>query len=757
MTTEEFCRILTAFADRSVTVGDDGLLDFYLQDTPIQASLTANATGSLTISENGHSIPALTWLRTRIAKLEFLAKQIVAIIEADEKFVEPSGNFEGGYERQGESADERRIENVPKETLNYIQDRPGDAACVLYFTSGAGEGKSTLIGQLALRQARAYLAKSTEWLIVPVELGGKSFTRLDDIVVGNMANRFRYNYLYFESFMELVRLGLVVPALDGFEEMFVAGTSDRSANSALGTFVRDMQARGSVIVAARTAYYEFQDMQSKATIFDTARGAPANYARIQLAPWNESEFVKCGELLGVQDPARIHRQLATRFGIHHPILARPVLARKILSSAKDLTPTEFKSFIDSIETEKQRYIHDFYGSLLKREAQSVWVYKDHNQSIKPILDEKEHFLLLAAIAQEMWSTSTEWMRADTLVELTELYVEEFGKNAQEKQQATKRIKDHAFLTSGTGGTQFSFVHVDTYHFFLGQAIGSILRDRNRDEARRLFRNGLIAPDALDYASQFLRREFTESTFYSVLILFANQLLRDEHGASFAKENLGAIIHHLLDLPVLRNQTLEDLVFPQSTLKERRLSDITFRNCRFQLTSLSGSTLKNCRFTDCTFDGLEDLRPEISEYSWLEDCIVTYASQNANRRVYRAGQIKSLLILAGFRVESTIVAEPIPHSDDEELRLVDRLLTIMMRTTHITSYRIQQKFGTRTHAFTHDVLPELLRTGVLVEVPYRGGGQQEKYTLGKDMDLIEHGIERSNGKFADFLAWIRVQK
>jgi len=38
-------------------------------------------------------------------------------------------------------------------------------------------------------------------------------------------NRFRFQLLYFEALVELVRMGFIVLALDGFEEMFIERAS----------------------------------------------------------------------------------------------------------------------------------------------------------------------------------------------------------------------------------------------------------------------------------------------------------------------------------------------------------------------------------------------------------------------------------------------------------------------------------------------------------------------------------------------------
>src|SRR5207245_686027 len=90
-----------------------------------------------------------------------------------------------------------------------------------YLTSHAGEGKTTVINELAVEQARKFRRSETDWLLVPISLAGKPFLRFEDVIVASLMNQLRFQRLYFDAFVELVRMGVIIPALDGFEEVFV--------------------------------------------------------------------------------------------------------------------------------------------------------------------------------------------------------------------------------------------------------------------------------------------------------------------------------------------------------------------------------------------------------------------------------------------------------------------------------------------------------------------------------------------------------
>ncbi len=92
--------------------------------------------------------------------------------------------------------------------------------------------------------------------------------RFDDIIVGTLMNRLRFNVLFYDSFVELVRLGAIVPALDGFEEMFVEGSSG-DAISALGNLMQAMQSSGAAVIAARKAYFQFKNLRAQTRLLDS--------------------------------------------------------------------------------------------------------------------------------------------------------------------------------------------------------------------------------------------------------------------------------------------------------------------------------------------------------------------------------------------------------------------------------------------------------------------------------------------------------
>ena len=176
--------------------------------------------------------------------------------------------------------------------LQALDEKSPLETTILYITSDAGEGKTFLINQMAKDQAQRFTEGKSDWLLVPIPLGGKHFLRFDDITVGVLQNRYRFPFLYYESFLALVRMGVIVPAFDGFEEMFVEGTrSGEALASAMGILVSALDSRGSLIIAARKAYFEFENLKTQEKLFDTISSYSVGFGKLELQRWGRQQFL----------------------------------------------------------------------------------------------------------------------------------------------------------------------------------------------------------------------------------------------------------------------------------------------------------------------------------------------------------------------------------------------------------------------------------------------------------------------------------
>ena len=256
-----FRRIVTAFADEAIDVDiSKGTMLAQIRDDLVEVSISERE-GTIWVRDGDDDQTAYTWIMRRLARLHLLADRVLAQIPEEKFFVDPEGMLLDDLESAPSNTEIPAIYAAEGIEDALHEGVPG-VTRVLYLTSDAGEGKTTLINHVARIVAQKYKNHEASWLLVPISLAGRPFMALDDVVVAELTNRFRFN-LYYDAFTELVKLNAIIPALDGFEEVFLE-TGSGEAVSALGNLINQLKGSGRVLIAARTAYFEVRSFASQA-------------------------------------------------------------------------------------------------------------------------------------------------------------------------------------------------------------------------------------------------------------------------------------------------------------------------------------------------------------------------------------------------------------------------------------------------------------------------------------------------------------
>ncbi len=751
MDASQFVRTLTAFADTPADLDlRKGRLLVQLRDDLIEVTVSQKE-GMLFVIDNGEEWPAVKWIITRVARLPILADRILTYVHNEQNFVIPSGNL---LDQLDIAPDEKEV--VVGDTMDKLKEilnrRPAGTSTLLYLTSDAGEGKTTLIHELARSQASAYKSKKTDWLLLPILLGGRPFLRFDEVVVGALLNRFRFPILYYDAFVELVKLGVIVPALDGFEEMFVEGASGEGV-SALGNLLSTLQASGTVLIAARKAFFEYKSLETQARLFDTLGRMSVSFARLALRRWSKSHFLEYSEKRSVPDGEDIYNEVAQRLGEQHPLLTRAVLVRRLLDVASNVA--DRKTLLEQLSATPQHFFAQFVNTIVEREANEKWIDRQGDPA-GPLLTADEHHELLMLIAQEMWNAASANLRADVLDAICELLCERKHKKASVNRQVIERIKQHALMRrSDATKDQFSFDHEEFYHYYLAQAVGRTIVDGTDPQIRDIVRVGPLPPFVLDVAAHYLRG-FSDTSSIENKIQMA---CRSEGVASFSRENAGALLIRLLDGKGGEPLVIDALSFPSESLRGRRFSNVTFVKCYFQPTSLEGSVLQGCVFRDCSFDRLE-LHQPTSTSVVLERCkIGMLYLATSDYTYFDPIEVGRLMMRHGFSIvdedEIVMSSDASVIEPDEDLRTAERALRAFLRTTEINESVLRRKMGAKATYFFDRVLPELMRKRVMIEVPYHGAGQQRRFGINTPFEAITDALRKSGGNFRRWIALINV--
>lgn len=732
MNINDFERILRAFADQPNDLHiEGGRLLVEIRDELIEAHLT-NRDGNVWVQEpDADAISAYRWILRRLARVDQLADRLLSYTPEEKHFVTPRGLLLDQLDVDPTEADVETSDAMTALT-NTLSQRPSGASTVLYLTSDAGEGKTTVVNQVAREQAKRFKAGDTDWLLLPISLGGRPFLRFDDVVVGELVNRLRFQHLYYEAFLELTKLGVLVPAFDGFEEMFIESSSGEAV-SALGNLVQHLQSSGSVLIAARKAYFEFYSFRTQARLFDAIQSKSVAFSRLALRRWHRKQFQEYCTLRRLPSSDILYLKVGERLGQYHPLLTRAVLVEKLVDIAAELPSVD--AVLERIGSDPDEYFVEFVTTIIEREAKKKWLDRS-GEAARPLLAVEDHFDLLAMIAREMWEMRSDALRRDYLELVTDVFTSDSKFSPDIARQVRKRLPEHSLLALVSGTSDMlAFDHDDFRRFFLGLALGKLLLGDNDEELVSWLNVAAVPPDAVDAACRYAaRQDIAPGETIQRVVGIGQQAPT----TSYTKENSGSIALALAAHGAGGQVLLAGLVFPPGALLGIRLEGTRISDCEFQATSLGDARIIDCQFRRCRFHRLEGSAETVGG-STLMDCEVDQWVGDADVGVYEPARVRQALVQEGFIVKTSGTAVP-PAGEEEsvvdpEAEVAERVLRVFMRATHINDVVFRHKLGQRANEFFEVVLPKLIAGGILEQVPYKGSGKGLRYKLNVPMQRI----------------------
>lgn len=745
MNAQEFKRVLALFTDDSssvdVTKGD---VIVQLRGEVVTAKIVWKD-GALWVNEEGDLQLAQSWIVKRVAKVPLLVEKILEHCPEVVNFVSPSGQLVAAIESDPTGAG-NAVADASDACMDQLSARVPGTTSVLYLTSDAGEGKTTIINRLAVNVARDYKKGLKDWVLLPIPMGGRAFLRFDELVVASLMQKYRFSYWFFEGFIELVRMGVVVPAFDGFEEMIVEESSGEAV-SAVGSLVNQLDSEGTVLLAARKAFFEFQSFRTQARLFDAiGREDSVAFLRLSLNRWSREQFISYGKMRGEVESEAIYDMVAERFDNYaHPLLTRAVLVKRLFDVVTSLPEAE--GLLKKLGAEPRDYFHEFVMSIIQREVSEKWLDKYGREGVV-LLTADEQVDLLASIAREMWVGSTDVLRQDIIDVVAEMYCDETKRTPVVSRQIKDKIKIHALLTTQSGRRPgLSFDHEDFKSFFVGVALGNLCSSSGREDLRSFLRVALIPDEAADEALVIFARRCGD---VNDLLARLMSIAVGESSSSFAIENIGKLLIRMLDGRNSKDSlNIASINFGPSSMMGRAISNLTFSQCYFAPTSLAESSFSGVQFEDCRFERIEIEGVDKFKVS-MKDCEVLCVVDSNDEAAFDPGVITAKLRAIGVVISDQVESSESPVSEDVELMLTQRAIRIFLRSTQVNEETLRLRLGAHGVMFMEDVLPRLGKAGVLVPVPYRGSGRQSRYRLGVAMTDVQSALALASGSFDKFL-------
>lgn len=750
----DFKSIVMTFADPGEELLFDGSEVVISVNGDLITASIATRSGDVYVDEGSGEVRASTWILTRLARLPLLAARLRECIVTADHFVSPSATLLPTLER-GPHDNAIDTDDALDTALATLNDHSPLETQVLYITSDAGEGKTSLINQLAKVQAQRFTENKTDWLLVPITLGGRQFLRFDDITVGALQNRYRFPFLYYNSFLALVKMGVIVPAFDGFEEMFVENSSGE-ALSAMGILVGSLDSRGSMVVAARKAYFEFENLRTQERLFDTIRTYSVGFGKLELRRWEEAQFMAYCRKREVADPSELYRCASERLGKDHALLTRAVLVKRLVDVAT--TCPSMEQFLDQLHQSGTDFFSVFVRGLIEREANEKWIDRSGDRDVgSPLLTVEEHCDVLSQVALSMWESRVDYLKRDSLEFVADYFNESNRKSTLQAQQIRERLRGHAILVSSANvANAVEFDHDEFRQFFLGEAIARQIRplnDRAKAEVLGIFRRGVLPRHTQHAIIRAVKRDAKMDRLQIVRFLLGIAAMDVQ--ASYTQENCSDIIIRMLSGVQGDGLQIHGLSFGANALRGRKLSGISFlRDCYFSQTSLERTDLKNCTFAECTFAQMRIYNTTQVQNVLFDNCTVeALVLEDRIREVWAPAEIRQNLEQLGVQFAAPVPVEEEEPQDteaDSEIRDIEKIVRYFMRSTHISESVMHMKLGENGQSFIDQALPRLIRTHVMQEIDNRGGGPQRRFRLGVPLQQVNSAIAESRGSFARFL-------
>ena len=697
---------------------------------------------------------------TKMAYKSFLASHHMADLNALARFIPKTTSLPDHYITTSATSTDHR-DNMRTEPADQLvaelgTSTPFQSTRIVLVQGEAGSGKTITLKKMTVDRAKRYAVGQVESLFFYIDVQGRALSRLDDAMardLQDLRSRFSYN-----AVAPLVRRGLLVPVIDGFDELLGSGGYDE-AFSSLTSFVSLLDGAGDVIASARSTFFDYKSFNENADRYSNDGTLSYEIIPVQIEPWSDSDADDFVSRIVPQAHARA--RVVTQFAkirqdmdeSNRKLLGKPFYVARVADLlAKD---SDSVSTGDILPQLVHSFIRREHGKLLDKEG-------------NPLLDEVDHLEFLVRLAEEMWLLESRYLRVDDVKTLAELLVEELGKPHQASRQILDRVPMYAFLTTvDSPKKSLAFEHDVFYGYFLAHRLRQCITS-NPIELRRFIHRSVIDETLADHAVRLLLSHDQGDCTDAIEAVCA--VLRGQSNQGIARENGGRLVARMIASPgYLRPCVrISDVDFHGETLGLAELREPRFDRCHFNKTDFTGVRMLSPRFRKCFFQMpvvalqhtlFTDLEAAVADdfqgIAIAEHAASSSGGEYAAREYYAPDDVRAFLQQMGMQGDRDGIADPaLRYSVDQRRRIeiVAKFLNKMERLRgvareDITRFRFARG---REWDFVYD---RLEHHGLLKEeYRNRAGRRKAHIRLAYPPDVVRRGentTDRSRPRVTSF--------
>ena len=672
---EEIRKDLTAFADpgSQVIITDDTALweqDGSLMDIEFRTSIEGGYPDIIIGNVKARYKNFLAG--SQMADLNHLADFIKKTIHVPSNYIDTLATLE----------DEETTTIVPATELvagRATTDLPFLSTRVVLVQGEAGSGKTIALRKMTIDRATQYLTGVASTLFFYVDAQGRALSRLDDAMAKDLQDlRSKFSYT---AVARLARHNLLVPVIDGFDELLGSG-GYAEAFSSLAAFLSTLEGSGAVVASARSAFFDYRNFYDNAQKY--SHDGNMNYAvdPVRVHPWTIEQIETFTELTAkkhVENHDRILGAVSdlvrTVDGSNHTLLTKPFYVAKVVDLA--LEGTQISSEEALLDQLVSAFIQREHAKLLNKEGQ-------------PLLSLKGHSTFLTQLAEEMWWQESRSLDVGTVQTVAEIVTEDFGLPPGAAKSIVERVAAYAFLsTVNEENKDLRFEHEVFYGYFLAHKLREYI-EREPTDLRR-FLNRSILDETL--AEQAVRLIGVDVERCSRAVEAVCAVIRSSLTDVVARDNAGKIVSALIRSAGKLHPgiTIQNVIFRQSDFGQCHLEEPHFVNCYFQEVDFRAAVFNKPTVEGC---GIHTPSLDIACTRFI-DADATLADQvhsvriDADQGEFRKGNyfdprdIRAILTTLGMISNEVSNVTIYPELTLYKIRLLEKFLLKMERRFYVS--------------------------------------------------------------------------
>lgn len=535
-----------------------------------------------------------------------------------------------------------------------VEEVDAGATRVIMVTGEAGSGKTQVLQELVRRQADRYVRGKTDKLFLYVNAQGRALARLNEALATELQD-LRVNLTY-HSVATLARVGILIPVIDGFDELLGVSGYDDAFNS-LAQFLEQLNGQGCLVASARSVYYE-EEFRSRAGRESATDGQAWVLVPVAIADWEARERDEFIEQFADQKGFSADDREAFRARVDKVLSNQNALASKPLFVARTAALLVMvrgeTAFMDGGGDDDYALLLDaMTQEFLAREQREKLLGRQQS----PMLAIDELNLLMCELAQEMWNQETRELDSGSVREVADYALATLNVSESVRQMVTERMPKLAFLKR-SDHAGITFEHEVFFTYFLARSIVDQYLDQGADVRVMLSRSALPEMAAKTLARHLKQRSMLRSPdLQRVLDRLADAGRTEWRRTTQVRENAGLIVLAILgackDHEIV-GQTIASVVFPGGHLR-----DVTLRQCSLMSVSMRRTDLSRTRFIECSSEDTSLVEPRVKIGDTKLDLGLDVSQvvgiqklgENTNKTVYHPEKIKKILANCGASIES----------------------------------------------------------------------------------------------------------